>query len=282
MANNSKEETYENANELLTSQEQVDIIRIDAYVRVLYATAVLLLWNRFLYFFRIFRSTGFYIRMLMEVTKDISYFLFIFSIVIVAFGHAFYLLSKNDSEGGLIDNFFMAIIDSYLIWDIRDEIFADYLTWYSWIIFVLSSIITNIVLLNLLISIIAGTYNRISDNYTIIMYKDMVHLIQENKYLYLLDKLSCLKHKNKKIQKYLFMIEPNGKDKDSHIVKQIESIKTHTLNAYLESKDRNLILERIENKEKQTHDKIEKIEEKQRNMEILLQTMSERLEKVIK
>mmetsp|Transcript_29198 Transcript_29198/g.28261 ORF Transcript_29198/g.28261 Transcript_29198/m.28261 type:complete len:125 (-) Transcript_29198:499-873(-) len=123
---------------------------------------------------------GFYIRMLVEVAKDISHFLFIFSIVIVAFGHAFYLLARNDSEGGLIDNFFMAVMDSYLIWDIRDEIFADYLDWYSWVIFVLSSIITNIVLLNLLISIIGNTYNRINDNYKIIMYKDMVHLIQEN------------------------------------------------------------------------------------------------------
>eukprot|EP00349_Pseudokeronopsis_sp_Brazil_P011411 CAMPEP_0202978654 /NCGR_PEP_ID=MMETSP1396-20130829/85008_1 /ASSEMBLY_ACC=CAM_ASM_000872 /TAXON_ID= /ORGANISM="Pseudokeronopsis sp., Strain Brazil" /LENGTH=77 /DNA_ID=CAMNT_0049717703 /DNA_START=997 /DNA_END=1227 /DNA_ORIENTATION=+ len=76
---------------------------------------------------------GFYIRMYVEVIKDMGYFLFIFTTTIVAFGHAFLLLARNDSgDEVLIPDFFKAIMDSYVILDIRDDVFADYVTWYSW------------------------------------------------------------------------------------------------------------------------------------------------------
>jgi len=36
-------------------------------VRTLYAFTAIIMWIRFLYFFRIFRTTGYYIRMLVNV-----------------------------------------------------------------------------------------------------------------------------------------------------------------------------------------------------------------------
>ncbi len=66
------------------------------------------MWLRLLYFFRIFRNTGYYIRMLVEVIKDIKYFIFIFALTIVAFAHAWYVFLKNGEESEL-ENFAVAI-----------------------------------------------------------------------------------------------------------------------------------------------------------------------------
>ncbi len=172
-----------NSGEEPNNEEYVDMVHIDYRVRLAYATSILMLWNRFLYYFRIFRSMGYYIRMLVESCIDVLHFLFILCVVIVAFGHSFLLLSTNNSTGPLIPNMFEAWFNSYLIGDYYSEIFGDYMNWYSWLFFLLSSFLINIVLMNMLISIIGTTYARITENYKIIMYKDMLHLIQENKYL---------------------------------------------------------------------------------------------------
>ena len=126
----------------------------DYRIRILYAIGVLILWNRFLYFFRVFRSMGFYIRMLYEVIKDIGHFLFILGVVYAAFAHAFILLGRNNSSGALIEDFGSAYFDSYLITNVYADIFGDFRNGLSWIIFLLSTIITNIILMNLLISIV--------------------------------------------------------------------------------------------------------------------------------
>mmetsp|Transcript_39516 Transcript_39516/g.29186 ORF Transcript_39516/g.29186 Transcript_39516/m.29186 type:complete len:209 (-) Transcript_39516:772-1398(-) len=47
-----------------SNEELVDMRLQDYRIRLLYATSILILWNRFLYYFRIFRSMGYYIRML--------------------------------------------------------------------------------------------------------------------------------------------------------------------------------------------------------------------------
>ena len=40
-----------------------------------------------------------------------------------------------------------------------------------------------IVLINLLISIVSDTFTRIKSSYNVIMYKDMLHMIIENRFL---------------------------------------------------------------------------------------------------
>lgn len=50
------------------------------------------------------------------------------------------------------------------------DMIGDFEGWVSWLVFLLSSILTNIVLMNLLISIIGNTFGRIKENYNIIMY----------------------------------------------------------------------------------------------------------------
>lgn len=77
-------------------------------IRTLYSFAAIIMWLRLLYFFRIFRDTGYYIRMLVEVIKDIKYFIFIFALTIVAFAHAWFVFLKNGEETEL-ENFAAAL-----------------------------------------------------------------------------------------------------------------------------------------------------------------------------
>lgn len=147
------------------------------------------MWTKFLYFFRVYRSTGYYIRMLVEVSKDIVNFLFIAGLTIVAFAHTYFIYLKNNSEGSPFESMRDALVFAYLLpfGDYGIDSFGDYHTWISWIFFVLATLILVIILLNLLISIVSDTFADIKANYSTIMYKDMLHLINENKFLYVGD-----------------------------------------------------------------------------------------------
>jgi len=64
-------------------------------IRTLYSFTALAMWLRFLYFFRIYRNTNFYIRMIIEVIKDMGQFFFIFLVSVLAFGHCFFIFGLN-------------------------------------------------------------------------------------------------------------------------------------------------------------------------------------------
>mmetsp|Transcript_39516 Transcript_39516/g.29185 ORF Transcript_39516/g.29185 Transcript_39516/m.29185 type:complete len:244 (-) Transcript_39516:37-768(-) len=194
---------------------------------------------------------------------DILYFLFILVFVYTAFGHSFLLLGRNNSEGPLIDNFFDAWFKSYLIMDeYGEETFGDYLEWYTWLFFLLASFATNIVMMNLLISILGATYSNVSENYKIVMYKDMLHLIQENKYL-----INFFVRKQDDLsKKYLFMTIPV--DEDDQNLPVLEKIDV--LGRVLKQQNRMQVasnqkldlIPRIEERDRQIQDRLEGLEKK--------------------
>mmetsp|Transcript_35185 Transcript_35185/g.34213 ORF Transcript_35185/g.34213 Transcript_35185/m.34213 type:complete len:102 (-) Transcript_35185:331-636(-) len=83
--------------------------------RILYSYCAVLVWFRLLYFFRIFRGTGYYIRMITEVLSDMFNFMLIFLVVVGAFGNAFYLIGLNDSSGPIYEGFEQSILYAYNI-----------------------------------------------------------------------------------------------------------------------------------------------------------------------
>lgn len=46
----------------------------------------LIVWLKLLYFLRIFKATGYYIRTIVEVIKDMRYFLMMLLLTFIAFG----------------------------------------------------------------------------------------------------------------------------------------------------------------------------------------------------
>ena len=144
----------------------------DKKIRALYAFISLLAWIRVLYYFRIFKATGFYIRMLLQICIDILAFLFILALTIFSFAHVFLIMLKeNTQEGAELVNIWGSIRKSYLIvfgqYDMIDG-FGDFNFNLSWFFFICITIFINIILLNLLISIISDTYSRFKENYNVI------------------------------------------------------------------------------------------------------------------
>mmetsp|Transcript_20660 Transcript_20660/g.19667 ORF Transcript_20660/g.19667 Transcript_20660/m.19667 type:complete len:226 (+) Transcript_20660:874-1551(+) len=181
-------------------------------IRTLYAYTAIAMWLRFLYFFRIYKATNFYIKMITEVIKDMGQFFFILSIAIIAFGHTFYIYFKNHnvvSETLIInddgtetivrtqdsisefDNFLYALLYSYLlsIGEFGTDNFPIFGETAAWFFFILSSLFVLIVMLNLLISIVSETFARVNGDKERIMYQDMVDLIVENQFLIMEDEM---------------------------------------------------------------------------------------------
>mmetsp|Transcript_16605 Transcript_16605/g.11912 ORF Transcript_16605/g.11912 Transcript_16605/m.11912 type:complete len:85 (-) Transcript_16605:143-397(-) len=54
----------------------------------------------------------------------------------------------------------------------------------GWFFLILATLLLNVILLNVLISIISDTYSRIQERYKQIMYNDMLLVINDNSLLY--------------------------------------------------------------------------------------------------
>jgi hypothetical protein len=118
---------------------------------------------------------------------DMKFFILILFIVEIAFGEAFLRLSEvSTSKGSFLDNFAMAFVYTFRMsladndTDAMSEI-AQPVT--AWILFILCGLITNIVMLNLLISIIGQSYERINSQATVANFKERVDIITDSLYL---------------------------------------------------------------------------------------------------
>lgn len=194
-------------------------------IRTLYSITALVMWLRFIYFFRIVKSTNFYMKLIVNVILDATQFFFVFFISIFAFGHAIYIFSLNyngleDSSGSYYtsDNTFMSVIlDQYMVpfGEYQQDDYNLYLPAVSWFFFILQSLIVIIVLLNLLISIVGDTFARVNADKSNIMYRDMVDLIVEN---YFLINSADAKSMNK--GKYLVLVIPEDSVLDEEELNQ--------------------------------------------------------------
>jgi hypothetical protein len=133
--------------------------------------AVFILWLKLFYFLRIFRPTSSFIRMIIEMFLDISVFLFIFFIGILAFSNTFYILDFHkltDGDGekfGITgENYFDSVTYVYMtsLGDLGYDDFNDhpYAAVY-WFLFFGSTVFLQITLLNLLIAIMGDTYDKV-------------------------------------------------------------------------------------------------------------------------
>jgi hypothetical protein len=68
------------------------------FIITVHSVCSLLIWTKFLYFLRIYRPTGYFIRMLSTVTWEIRTFLLVLSIAYLGFGEAFLRLSQNNTD----------------------------------------------------------------------------------------------------------------------------------------------------------------------------------------
>ncbi len=132
----------------------------------MYGWAALAMWFRFLYFFKIFKSTSFYIRMIFKVITDLGQFFFIFLIVIFAFSNFFFIYGKNfhpeegDERSGYYGNNSDQVV--YVILHCYrtaiGDVAADDYDGGLFIFLILLTLLVTIIMLNLLVTIVGETY----------------------------------------------------------------------------------------------------------------------------
>mmetsp|Transcript_21741 Transcript_21741/g.20859 ORF Transcript_21741/g.20859 Transcript_21741/m.20859 type:complete len:255 (+) Transcript_21741:2064-2828(+) len=211
--------------------------------------------------------------MIIEVTIDMKNFLLIFLAVVAAFAHSYLLLFRNnENDDGfqepLLNSFWEAFQMTYLtpMGDYNTD-FQSIRTNLGWIYFIVATLFLNTMLLNVLISIISDTFARIQESYKVIMYYDLLNVINENQIIYrgwTSDWLSS---------KYLFFTDPVEEEKESEPV----------LNKLAEIQDENRQSMKIQMETAKTLEAISKISEKEKyilerieKLETMLETLTER------
>ena len=147
------------------------------------------MWIKLLYFMRIFKNTGYLVKILTECISDMRVFLFIYLTMIVAFNEAFMRLSDASIPMG--GNFNGMNYAEGFAWtfalSIGDTRTDNYDVSISpavvWIIFCLVLLIMNVVCLNLMVAIISKSFEEINENWERTMYQERACIISENGYL---------------------------------------------------------------------------------------------------
>jgi len=88
-----------------------------SFVLIMAAFACFLLWIKLFYYMRIFKPTSSFIRMIIEMFKDIRIFILIFFIAILAFANFYYILDKGNEDkvlGELDSSYGGAIVYTYM------------------------------------------------------------------------------------------------------------------------------------------------------------------------
>lgn len=144
------------------------------------------MWFKLLQFFRIFKSYGYLTRLLMMVISDMSTFLVVLFITIVAFSDTFLTLSNGNPEHEkFVYSFTDSIIYVYriVLGDFDVSKFGQVAVPLCYGLFILCTIFNTIVMLNLLIAIISETFSHVKENAVNASYQEMAAMIAENSYI---------------------------------------------------------------------------------------------------
>ena len=131
------------------------------------------MWTKFLYFFRIYKSTGYLIRMLIQVAIDMQVFLLVMIIIICGIANSFVVLSvgsTNNSDFVGSGSFFAEFEYVYriILGDFDTSVFTDSVQpLMAWFLFFIATLMIMIIMLNLLISIIGETFSQFNENYVL-------------------------------------------------------------------------------------------------------------------
>ena len=129
----------------------------------IHSLSSLILWLNFLYFLRLFDSTSYLIRIIVNVFWNMKQFLFLLLLCQIGFAEAFLRLSEYGNEDShFLDNILDAYIYTYrmsLVDNDTDSFNISEGKTTLWILFVVGGFIMQIVMLNLLISIISHSFD---------------------------------------------------------------------------------------------------------------------------
>jgi len=123
------------------------------------------MWFKILYFLRIFKPTGYLIRMIFTVIYDMRFFFLVLLITLVAFGDSFYIISEaNKDDNKFVFGFVDSILFSYyiILGNFDTGKFGNVANPVVLAIFLICTVFDVIVMFNLLIAIISETFARVN------------------------------------------------------------------------------------------------------------------------
>lgn len=134
--------------------------------------STMFIWLKLWYFLRIFESTGFLVRAILIVISEMRYFLLILLLSICAFGDSYKVMDQaNNKDSQFLtkegySNFVGGLYYTYLIGlgEFGDGLGEDgYGYLYCKLLFLLNTVFTTIIVLNLFIAIISESFARINE-----------------------------------------------------------------------------------------------------------------------
>lgn len=155
------------------------------------AIIVFLTWSRGITYFRVFSGTRYYINLLFEVIKSMSSFFIIFFYSIVGFGLVFFVLGDSST-------YFDYLTSTYTL-NFGNMDTNNY-TKLEWLFFLLVTVFNPIIMLNLLISIMSETYDRVKSNFETADLIELCYLIKEAELL-------LFWRRNHKTRNYLHVLD---------------------------------------------------------------------------
>ena len=132
---------------------------------ILLSFASVFMWFNILYFLRAFEATGPLVSMIMKISDDMKYLIFVVLLVLVGFSQAFWLVSREDSElpFGKLDNSLLNSF-SFMLGGYDPEGFAGAkLESFALFLSTIYMLIVSILLLNLLIALMGDSYGAVKE-----------------------------------------------------------------------------------------------------------------------
>lgn len=121
----------------------------------LYLISLVTMWYRGLSHFRSFRTTRYLFAMIIECLKDMRAFIILMIYALLAFD---FMFMNSDIDLGPMDGMAFSFLVALGDWD------ADGFNFGQWVTFMLATVIMLVIMMNLLISIIGDTFERVQMN----------------------------------------------------------------------------------------------------------------------
>ena len=143
------------------------------YLQVIGSIAVMLMYFKLFYWMRLFKPFSAFIRMITEIIKDCQVFMIMLIISLMAFANIIFVLNANrihDDQDAIFDPLvgippLDAIIHAYLtgLGDFNKDFYSEDNARIVWIMFILATIIVQLIFLNLLIALMGESFSRINE-----------------------------------------------------------------------------------------------------------------------
>jgi len=198
-------------------------------LNVLAALALLLMWSKLYFWMKLFRPFSAFIRMINEICKDVQVFLVMLFIAIGAFANIVLVLNLNrvasetdpiiDSRIGVgpID----ALLHAYLtgLGEFGMDNYSTENGNVTWFMFILATLIVQLIFMNLLIAIMGSSYEKITAIMEQSTLKEICSMMKDFSWLLQIDEL----YDNKR---YILWMSPDSVSAGGTIVeRQISQLK---------------------------------------------------------